>query len=317
MLAGALGAAYLSVNSARAEEMAWTKALPYAPAVDGINGKIDGLGGSLGNHGIYGARGSISIPLGGQWGTQIDLAAGDFDRRFFGSIADHLFWRNPAQGLLGVYVSHTHWSQFGGVHVTQVAGEGEYYWQRWTLQAIAGVEFGNKASQTTTTTSITPQIGINPGIPGVRTTTTFTEGYDVKTRFFDQINLKYYLTDNWDAYVGHRYLGGKHALALGTDYAVPLGGGVMASAFVEGRVGEDDFHGVWGGLRFYFGASDKPLIARHRQDDPFDWSPDSLHSLINSYFSNSSSSSSEFCSVGELINIGGTNECNLFDNNNL
>jgi hypothetical protein len=311
MLAGALGAVYLAVNSARAEDVVAKKTSSYAPAVDGINGKIDGLGGSLGNHGIYGSRGSLSIPLGGQWGTQIDAAAGGFDGRFFGSIADHLFWRNPAQGLLGLFVDYTHWEQFGGVHVTQVAGEGEYYWQRWTLQGIAGVEFGNSASRTTTTTIVTTQpAGF---VPGVSTTSTFTEGYDVKTRFFDQVNLKYYLTDNWDAYVGHRYLGGKHALALGSEYALPFGRGVMASAFVEGSVGENDFHGVWGGLRFYFGASDKPLIARQRQDDPFDWSPASLFTLINSYFSNSSSSSSQFCTVGELMNVGGTNECGLFD----
>jgi hypothetical protein len=309
MLAGALGGVYLAASAARAEQLV---PATTPPAVDGINGKIDGFGGSIANHAIYGSKGSVSIPLGGQWGTQFDGVVGDFDHRFFGSIAGHLFWRNPAQALLGVYVNHTYWDQFGGVHVTQVAGEGEYYWQRWTLQGIAGVEFGNSVSSTTVTTSTVPQIG---NIPGVATTNTFTEGYDVKTRFFDQINLKYYLTDDWDAYVGHRYLGGKHALALGTDYALPLGRGVLGSAFVEARVGEDDFHGVWGGLRFHFGAKDKPLIARHRQDDPNIWGVDSLFSIINSHFSNGSSSSSEFCSNGVLENIGGQNECFLLDSN--
>ena len=303
MLAGALGGIFLAANTASAEELVPAKA-PYGPAVDGINGKIDGFGGSLANHGIYGSKGSVSIPLGGSWGAQIDGVLGNFDQRFFGSIAGHLFWRDPSQGLLGIYTNYTHWDQFGGVHVTQVAGEGEYYWQRWTLQGIAGVEFGNSASSTTT--SITPQVGTTPGFQ-----TTFTEGYDVKTRFFDQINLKYYLTDNWDAYVGHRYLGGKNALALGTEFALPLGRGIMGSAFVEGRVGENDFHGIWGGLRFYFGASDKTLVARHRQDDPFNWSVDSLFSIINSYFSNGSSG--QFCTVGNLVNIGGQNECFLFD----
>ena len=54
----------------------------------------------------------------------------------------------------------------------------------------------------------------------------------------------------------------------------------MASAFVEGRIGEGDFHGVWGGLRVYFGQKDKPLIDRHRQDDPTVWGVDSLFSSI-------------------------------------
>ena len=264
MLAGALGAVFLAANSARAEVLAPTKT-PYAPAVDGINGKIDGFGGSLANHGIYGSKGAISFPLGGPWGLQIDGTVGSYDQNFFGSIGGHLFWRNPQQGLLGIYADYTYLDQFGGAHVTQFAVEGEYYWQRWTLQGIAGVEFGNNASQTTISTSTVQPAGI---VPGVTTTNTFTEGYDVKTRFFDQINLKYYLTDNWDAYVGHRYLGGKNALALGSEYALPLGNGIMGSAFVEGRLGEDDFHGVWGGLQFHFGPTGKTLMARERQGDP-------------------------------------------------
>jgi hypothetical protein len=176
------------------------------------------------------------------------------------------------------------------VHVTQVAAEGEYYRQRWTLQGIAGVEFGNSVSNTSSLT--VPAAGINPGI-----TTTIVDGYDVKTRFFDQINLKYYLTDNWDAYIGHRYLGGRHAVALG--------GGRMGSAFIEGRLGEDDFHGVWGGLRMQFGHKDKPLIARHRQDDPNIWGVDTLFSIINSQ--TSSSSSSLFCTPDRSLNQDG--EC--------
>jgi hypothetical protein len=47
----------------------------------------------------------------------------------------------------------------------------------------------------------------------------------------------------------------------------------MGSLFVEGRVGEDNASGVWGGIRFYFGQKDKPLIRRHREDDPADWNP--------------------------------------------
>jgi hypothetical protein len=262
MLAGIVGAVYFSASSARAADTIPLKAPPYlpAPAVDYVNGKIDAFGGSLANRSIFGSKGALSVPLGGQWGAQIDGAVGSFDSRAFGAVAGHLFWRNPSQVLLGIYASHTYWDQFGGLHVSQVAGEGEYYLGNWTLQGIAGVEFGNSRSNITATAIDT---------------------YDIQTRFFDQINLKYYLIDNWNAYVGHRYLGGKNALALGTEYALPLGRGLMASGFIEGRVGEDDFHGIWGGLRFYFGQKDKTLIARHRQDDPNVWSLDTLFSIIN------------------------------------
>lgn len=299
MLAGLVGGAYLSIQAGQAADLPAmvAKAPRYVvgPAVDGLNGKVDAFGGSMANRGIYGAKGAVTIPLQGHWGAQLDGVVGSFDHRAFGSIGGHLFWRDPSRALLGAYVSHTHWDQFGGVHVTQVAAEGEYYWQRWTLQGIAGVEFGNSASNTSVSTAIVPPGG--GGVPGVATTTTFIEGYDVKTRFFDQINLKYYLTDNWDAYVGHRYLGGRHALALGTEYAMPFGR-LMGSGFLEGRVGENDFHGVWGGLRVYFGQKDKPLIARHRQDDPSIWGVDTLFSIINSGFSNGTSSSTLFCDGG-------------------
>ena len=273
MFAGVVGAVYLSTHrDVKAADLplkapAYGDPSIFAPAVDGVNWKVGGLGGSLADRTLGGAQGSLSVPLGNQYGAQIDGTLGSFDGSFFGNFGGHLFWRNPSQGLLGLYVNHTHWDQFGGVHVTQFAGEGEYYWQRWTLQGIAGVEFGNSGS----VVSGTPATGL------------ITDTIDVKTRFFDKVNVAYYLTDNWKAFVGHRYLGGKNALALGSEYALPLSGGKMASAFVEGRIGENDFHGVWGGLKFYVGQKDKPLIARHRQDDPINWDPDTLFSLTNSF----------------------------------
>ena len=48
-------------------------------------------------------------------------------------------------------------------------------------------------------------------------------------------------------------------------------GKTMTSLFVEGRAGENNFHGISGGVRFYFGQKDKTLIRRHREDDPTDW----------------------------------------------
>ena len=309
MLAGVVGCVFLTVNAAGAADIEMAK--PYykapllpelAPAVDGFNGKWEVLGGALNHRSLYGSRGSFSIPLATQWGLQIDGAVGSLQNRAFGSIAPHLFWRDPSRGLLGLYASHTHWDRFGGVHVTQVAGEGEAYWGRFTLQGIAGVEFGNSASSRTTNTTILLPVG---NIPGVVTTNTFSEGFDVRTRFFDQINLKYYFTDNVAGYVGHRYLGGKNALAVGAEAALPLGKGMMGSAFVEARAGEHEFNGVWGGLRLYFGQKDKTLIKRQREDDPVAW--DTLHSILNNYNSSSSSTSKPFCNGG-VIPVNGSCE---------
>lgn len=314
MLYGIVGATFLSATAYAGDPTSPYAAKPitdYAPAVDGINGKVEPFGGSLAGKSIYGSQGAFSVPLTGPLGAQIDAAFGSFDNRSFRNIAGHFFWRSPANGLVGLYTSYTAWDQFGGVYVGQVAGEGEFYSGRWTVQGIAGAEYGNHAFSTMSTTSTVapgPTLGFGgPGTPGVTTTNAFRTMYDVRTRFFDQINLKYYLTDNWSGYVGHRYLGGQNALALGSEYAIPLGK-LEVSAFVEARVGEGATHGIWGGLKFYLGQKDKPLIARQRQDDPNNWSVDTLFSIVNSLGSSGSSSSSTFCTPPATMQNNGTCE---------
>jgi hypothetical protein len=290
-MSGFIGVAVLTDTTALAADL-YTKAAPVSaiagPAVDGVNWKFDGLAGSFADRNIYGGRGAVTVPLGSQLGLQVDGGLGNFDSRFFGSVAGHLFQRDPSRGLFGLYVNHTHWSQFSGLHVTQVAGEGEAYLGRWTLQGIAGVETGNSATHVTTVIN-------SPFI------TSYTTTVDIRTRFFDQINLAYYFTDNLKGFVGHRYLGGKNALAIGAEYGIPVGGGKLAALFVEGRVGDHESRGVWGGVRFYFGQKDKPLMQRHRQDDPLmDWMPASLLS-ITSQFKNTSRT---WCLNGELVQNG-------------
>ncbi len=288
MLAGIVGGVCVTGKPAQAADIG----VPYtrlpSSAVDGFNSKWEVLGGTLDHKTIYGYRGAFSMPLAGQWGLQIDTSAGSLERRAFGSIGAHLFSRVPSQGLAGLYVNHVHWDQFGGVRATHVAFEGARYFGQWTLEGIVGVEFGNSASNVTTSAIVGT---------GVTTVTTVVQSYDVETRFMDQVNLKYYFTDNWDGYVGHRYLGGKNALALGSEVGLRLGH-VMGAAFVEGRVGSKSFEGVWGGLKIYFGQKDKTLIRRHREDDPMFW--DGLSSILNT--SNIAQSTQDiFCLKGCVV----------------
>jgi hypothetical protein len=272
ILTGALLAFSLKVRAADATMP--TKAPPttpawVAPAVDGFNWKVGGLGGTLANRTIAGGQGSFSIPVGNAYGFQLDGASGSFDNRYFGAVAGHLFWRDPSRGLLGIYGSHTYWDQFGGLSVNHVAGEGEAYLGPFTVQGIAGAEFGNSRTNVT-------GVSTSPAA-----TTTFTETYDGRTRFFDEINLAWYANDNTKLFVGHRYLGGKNALALGGEAALPSASPYLITAFVEGRVGEANYHGIWGGLRFYWDQKSKSLIQRQRQDDPNNWLPETLFSITN------------------------------------
>lgn len=253
-LSGIAGAVLLlSSGTASAADLPFvTKAPPSAapafqPAVDGLNFKADGFGGTIANRTAYGSQGAVSIPLGGQFGLQLDGALGGYDSRFFASGAAHAFWRDPARGLAGFYTSHTYWDQIGGVHVDRYGGEGALYLDRWTLEGTAGVETGSNKSAT---------IG------------TFIDTIAIKTRFFDQVSANYYLTDDLRVSIGHAYTAGHNALTLGGEWGFRVSERTMGSLFIEGRAGEGDFHGVYGGLRFYFGNHDKTLIRRNREDDP-------------------------------------------------
>lgn len=310
MLVGILGGLSVASTTAEAADLQPVVKAPYAlydplpPAVDGFNGKALAFGGSYSNRSLYGVGGSVSIPLAGQLGVQIDGIGGSFDNRGMGAVGAHFFWRDPRRGLIGLYVAHTHWEQFGGVHVNQFAAEGEIYYGPLTVQGVIGVESGNAVSTGAgTTIVVVPQAG---AAAGVRTVSTLVEGFDVRTRFFDKINIAYYPLPDLKVFIGHRYLGGQHAMAAGGEYALPFPGETRASLFAEARVGSGDFHGAWGGLKVYFGRHDKSLIRRHREDDPIEWTPEGLGSITNSAGGPSvaTSSTTKFCSSGTLRSNG-------------
>lgn len=221
------------------------------PAVDGINAKIDGYGGGA-NHsdGFYGTTGSLSVPLAQQWGAQIDGRIQNADGIGAFGVAGHLFWRDPAIGLVGAYGSFWHWNgrdirDVGHVstNTSAIAAQGEYYAGRWTLGGVAGIEM----------VSVNAPVALDASIPN---------------RFFDSIRASYYVTDNSKLSIGHAYISGRHGLTLGAEHGFALGGGRMASLFGQARFAEEGHNAVLGGLRVYFGQRDKTLIDRHRQDDP-------------------------------------------------
>jgi hypothetical protein len=221
---------------------------------DGINAKIDGYGGG-GNHsnGFYGTTGSLSVPLAQQWGLQIDggVVSGNGSAAEGG--AGHLFWRDPSIGLLGAFASYSHWNGvdtaiFGHVSTSTgfFAAEGEYYWSRWTLNGLAGVE----------TLTVNAPVALSR--------------LDLfrPTRFAGELTASYYVTDNFKLSLGYVYTFGTHFLSLGGEHGFALGGGRMAALFAEGAAGEHGLYSARAGIRFYFGEHDKSLIDRHRQDDP-------------------------------------------------
>jgi hypothetical protein len=250
MLSSVVGASFIAVMSAHAADSPMVKSPPPVvgplPAVDGVNYRASIFGGSLWKRSLGGADGTVAIPLAPSYGFQADVMGSSWGGRFYGELHGHWFWRDPAIGMLGLYAAYTHLSRFGGAHAAYVGAEFARYNGPWEIKGALGVETGNTASGLTSPTTLTV--------------------YDIDTRFFDRIDVSYYLNENAKVGIGHRYLSGKNALALRGEWAAPLAGGRLGSFFVEGRVGEDNFKSIWAGLRVYFGQNGKSLIRRHRED---------------------------------------------------
>ncbi len=261
---------FLANNSIAADIAVPPPVFTQLPAVDGINGKVEGFGGGAAlrgqSPGLFGGVGtpwrggagaaaSISAPLTPSLGVQIDgIAATTFGRPYLGA-AGHVFARDPARGLFGAYGSVAH---FGVGNTTQgrIGVEAEGYLGVFTISGLLGAETGRRSPGA-------PIFGATPFgfvfLPG---------GRRQATHFFDKIDLSVYAMDNLKLSVGHRYTNRLHAAAFGAEYLLPVGGATGVSLFAEGRVGERRYAAVLGGLRVYFGNSAKTLIRRHREDDP-------------------------------------------------
>jgi len=87
---------------------------------------------------------------------------------------------------------------------------------------------------------------------------------------FSRRTAKYYPTDDLMFLVGHTYTKGNNAIRAGVEY-IPeqfRGGATVASLFVDGAYGWNKSSTIMGGVKIYFGNSDKSLKRRHREDDP-------------------------------------------------
>lgn len=217
------------------------------PAVDGVNASLSGFAGVAEDQEFYGGGVKVAVPLGSRFGLQLDGIVAGIDSDDFGDFAvyggaAHLFWRDPEQGLVGLYGHYGYYHVFDGAEVYAAGLEGALYLGRFTLEGIAGVEGG--------------EVDTDAG------------SFDLDTRFFDFARIGYYPLDDLKLSLGHSYLFGSHAGALGAEWGFDTGGGTMVSLFASGGVSEHGDGSALAGLRLYFGQRDKSLIRRHREDDP-------------------------------------------------
>lgn len=237
VLAGAASAADLD------ERIVGTK-----PAVSGINGKIDigynyldfsNLPGHL--NAPYGI-GTISLPVGHQFGLQIDAGATSISSSVapgsitLGGGAVHGFWRNPDVGLAGVYAHYVDLSG-GGVNagIWRLGAEAEIYLDRFSIEAFAGGDL------------------INAPIGNL-------------DFFSGDLYGAFYATENIRVQAGILHQFNNTLGRVGGEAMLPFAANNI-SLYADGTFG-DGIGSVRGGLRIYFGESGKSLIARHREDDP-------------------------------------------------
>jgi hypothetical protein len=203
-------------------------ALAQLPAVSTVNGKVGAFGGSIDGVAGWGVDGALTVPLGSQWGAQVDGLAGDGGSSTFWGVGGHLFWRNPAQGLLGLYGSWVDWSPYG-VEVSKFGVEGEMYNGPFTLSA-----------------NVVEQGGTFTGVAG-------------------QATLSYYVQDNFRMDGSFRFLQGIGGIGtIGGEWQVSNNG---LSLFANGSWGQSGYSTVLAGLTFHAGPP-KSLIRREREDDP-------------------------------------------------
>ena len=223
------------------------------PAVSGPNFKVDGFGGysetDTVDGSLGGVSGSFTVPLGHRFGAQLDGMAASLDGDFIGGVGGHLFWRDPATGLFGAYGSYVT-RDGSGIDTWRLGAEGELYFGQLSLEAIVAYEDVDAPAG----------LGDDENIFGVA-------------------DVAYYVTDDFRVAVGYRHALDLHIGAVGVEYQLPSDFVTGASLFAEGRIGEDDYAGVWGGIRFAFGSEDKSLIRRHREDDPRNRLPDDLFDI--------------------------------------
>ncbi len=193
------------------------------------------------------AQGAFTLPIGKSFGAQFEGTLGSLDGRFFRGAAAHAFWRDPDFALAGATFQY---QGLAGASVLRFGGEGEWYLGRFSLAGQAGYQDGNPNNSK----SIRPGQGA-----------------------FGLLDLRYYPLDDLMLHVGggfaplrkSRYEG---IVRFGAEYQPDFSPIRGLTFFVDGDVGTYKNHIVTAGIRFYFGLDSgvtmKPLIRRHREDDP-------------------------------------------------
>ncbi len=234
----AVGGTALAADFGGPESQGKAESQPALPAVSGLNAKIGSFGASFADEGAGGVFVGLALPLGHSFGVQIDGLVGTAEGgNAFHGVGGHLFWRDPARALFGIYASHVQWATdavTGGsdrVEVGKVGFESQLYLGRLSLEGLAAYQFGTES-----------------GFAGKGT-------------------VAYYPRDDLRLHAGVTHSMGPGVGAFtGLEWAPRPSSGL--SLFADVGINQDHDVRALFGLKLYLSRSDKPLIRRHREDDP-------------------------------------------------
>jgi len=237
------------------------------PAVSGINGKLQFEGGPysidpFGGGTEWNGGATLSIPLEDRFGLQADIAASNsVGAGTLKGGALHLFTRDPSSYLLGV-TGGAFWAD--NANAQFIGPEVELYSGPISFQAYGGFMNMNVA-------------GINSG------------------KFFGMADVSLYATENLALTVGAKDVADFKTAHAGLEWQ--FSDTAPISFTLDGKIGDNNYRAVDAGIRFYFGASDKSLQRRHREDDP----PNRIFDVFNgagSGFNTPGASPPATCPIG-------------------
>ena len=196
--------------------------------VSTFNGGVDaGTGGQL----LGGLAGSLTAPVGHDFGVQFDGAAADVSGNFFYDAGVHAFMRDPDRGMLGLYAGYAHIDASSGKQVSRFGFEAQKFIDKLTFDAALGYEAG-----------------------------------DVSSNIYGHAKLDYYLTPNFMLSGGYIFEE-TGLLATGSEYQFASNANEGLSLFTESKVHSSDTYSVLAGVKVTFGQN-LNLIDRHRRQDP-------------------------------------------------
>jgi hypothetical protein len=206
------------------------------PAVSQINGKIQAEAGEGAGRPLGEGIGSVTFPLWQSFGVQLDGGIGSSGGNELWGLAGQGFWRDPSIGLVGGFIAHMHEDLrvpgITGTQLNRTGAEGALYLGQFTPQLAVGYQSGG-----------------------------------LKTGAFGVGELGWYPIPNLMIRAGVDLNPGADLGLADVEYQFGSSALPGLSIFAEGAVSGSRASYALLGFRYYFGPT-KPLINRHREDDP-------------------------------------------------